>query len=192
MVNSKIKKHKNKKSFLPKFDLEISDDDFYKIVTKIAKRLSYRFKFGYMDNEDIAQECYLLAREALDRYDGKRPLEHFLSVHLRNRLSNFRRDNFTRLDAVCQKIQNDKKSIMEPLDISLVDTENEESMKVYDDVISKIRTKEIISAINPHIGPGFKRLYKKFIKTGKIARNKRKDFIEHIRELIVKYGKTSS
>ena len=31
--------------------------------------------------------------EALPRYDSKRPLENFLSVHLSNRLKNFVRDN---------------------------------------------------------------------------------------------------
>ena len=78
---------------------------------------------------------------------------------------------------------------MEPVDISLISSEDEENLKFYEDVLTDIRNREIIAAITPHIGDGFKRLYNRFIKTGKIVRDKRSAFLEHIRELIVKYGK---
>lgn len=183
------KNRKTKKKFLPNIKFQINDDDFYNVVNKIAKRLSHKFSFGIYSPDDIVQECFLLAREALARYDGRKPLENFLSVHLHNRLVNFKRDKFERPDAVDKQIQADKKNIMQPVDISLIDIENEESMKIYEDILTAIRNKEIIDAITPYIGSGFKRIYKQFIKTGKLPCKKRYLFLEHIRELIVIYGK---
>lgn len=174
---------------MPEIQFKITDEEFYQIVSKIAKRIAKKYVYGFLDEQDLEQECFLLAREALPRFNGTSPLENFLTSHLRNRLSNMKRDNFSRLDSVIQKIQEDKRALMEPLDISLISPEDESSLIFTEDVLQNIRNAEIIEAITPHIGPGYKRLYKRFIQTGKIVREKRSKFIEHIRELIVKYGK---
>lgn len=174
---------------MQEINIQISEEEFYQIVSKIAKRLAPKYTFGYVDSDDIFQECFLLAREAMVKFDGKRPLENYLNTCLRNRLSNLKRNNFSRIDSVIQKIQEDKRALMEPLDISLISQEDESSLIFTEDVLQNIRNAEIIEAITPHIGSGYKRLYKRFIQTGKVVREKRHAFIEHIRELIVKYGK---
>ena len=73
------------------------------IIDKVAKRLARRFKFGYYEVADIEQQARLIALEGLKRYDGVRPLENYLWVHVRNRLCNFKRDNFMRPHGPCKK-----------------------------------------------------------------------------------------
>ena len=59
------------------------------VIEKIANRYCHKFKFGYFTAEDIKQEAFIIAVDALDRYDERRPLENFLSAHVKNRLINF-------------------------------------------------------------------------------------------------------
>ena len=59
----------------------------------------------HMKSEDIEQEAFIIGAKAIDDYDG-RSLENFLYVHLNNRLKNFKRDNYYRLEhGAAQKIQ---------------------------------------------------------------------------------------
>lgn len=72
------------------------------IIERIADRFSKKFRFGYHDAEDIRQQAALYALEGFKSYRPERgDLENFLCVHVRNRLMNFKRDNYFRLDAPC-------------------------------------------------------------------------------------------
>jgi len=71
------------------------------IINNIANRLAGKFKFGYHDLEDMRQQARLFAWEGMENYDGIRPLENFLWTHVRNRLYNFKRNNFGRPDKPC-------------------------------------------------------------------------------------------
>lgn len=77
--------------------------EFMSIVQKISKRLAPRFKFGYHDADDIEQEISILAIEMIKGWDGIRPLENFLSVSIRNRLCNNKRNKYERLEKPCTK-----------------------------------------------------------------------------------------
>jgi DNA-directed RNA polymerase specialized sigma24 family protein len=90
----KKKTNKNNKSI-------ISDEEFIAVLDKITKKLIYKFKFGYHEAEDMKQQAAIFALEALEKYDNKRPLENFLWTHVRNRLFNFKRDNYQRPDKPC-------------------------------------------------------------------------------------------
>ena len=70
-------------------------------IDLIASRLAGKFKFGYHELEDMKQQARLFAWEGLENYDGVRPLENFLWTHVRNRLYNFKRNNFGRPDKPC-------------------------------------------------------------------------------------------
>jgi hypothetical protein len=91
------KKPKNK-SNLPN---GVDETDFIKAVENISKRLGYKFKFGYHDFDDMKQQAYIFALEGLKKYDNKRPLENFLWTHIRNRLFNYKRNNYQRPDKPC-------------------------------------------------------------------------------------------
>lgn len=93
-MKKKINKKKNQK-------LTVDEDEFLKIVDIISKKLAYKFKFGYHDIEDMKQQISIFALEGLKNYDHKRPLENFLWTHVRNRLFNYKRDNYQRPDKPC-------------------------------------------------------------------------------------------
>ena len=80
-----------------------SDEELIAVVEKIAKRLARIYKFGCHEIEDLTQQCYVEALKSMDKYDGERPLVNFLSIHLRNRLYNFKRDNHARISSPCEK-----------------------------------------------------------------------------------------
>ena len=81
----------------------VTEQEFVDMVNGIANQLCDKFKFGYYDREDIKQECYIQAIDALDRYDTNRPLVNFLWSHIRNRLCNLKRDKYFRLEKPCDK-----------------------------------------------------------------------------------------
>jgi hypothetical protein len=84
-----------------KFNDKISDEEFLQVWEKISKKLGYKFKFGYHSHEDMRQQAAIFALEGLKNYDHKRPLENFLWTHVRNRLFNYKRDNYQRPDKPC-------------------------------------------------------------------------------------------
>lgn len=81
--------------------LSVDENEFLNIIEIISKKLAYKFKFGYHDFEDMKQQISIFALEGLKNYDHKRPLENFLWTHVRNRLFNYKRDNYQRPDKPC-------------------------------------------------------------------------------------------
>ncbi len=81
----------------------VTEQQFVLTVKKIAQRLSHKFKFGFYEVEDIEQEAFILCMEFLPKWDGKRPLENFLWSCTSNRLKNFKRNKYERLDKPCLK-----------------------------------------------------------------------------------------
>lgn len=121
-----------------------------RIVQKVAHNLAAKFKFGYHGVDDLEQQGVLFGLEALEsgRYDPGRPLENFLSRHIRNRLSNYRRDNYMRLEPPCQCCDTfnppafpcqkwrdwsrrnlSKRNVMQPLDMTNLCDESEKNMR---------------------------------------------------------------
>lgn len=90
----------NKKSDIFKRK-KIKEEDFLQALENISKKLIYKFKFGYHEIEDMKQQAAIFALEGLESYDPSRPLENFLWTHVRNRLFNFKRDNYYRPENVC-------------------------------------------------------------------------------------------
>jgi hypothetical protein len=79
----------------------VSEQDFLNVVDIISKKLAYKFKFGYHSVDDMKQQITVFALEGLKNYDNNRPLENFLWTHVRNRLFNYKRDNYQRPDKPC-------------------------------------------------------------------------------------------
>lgn len=96
---------KNKKKSQPKTNPnlhnKVSEEEFLIVLDNISKRLGHKFKFGYHSYEDMKQQAAIFALEGLEKYDNTRPLENFLWTHVRNRLFNFKRDNYQRPDKPC-------------------------------------------------------------------------------------------
>ena len=93
MTKKKTTKHK-----LPN---SVSEEEFLKVLDNISKRLGHKFKFGYHEFDDMKQQAAIFALEGLEKYDHTRPLENFLWTHVRNRLFNYKRNNYQRPDKPC-------------------------------------------------------------------------------------------
>lgn len=81
----------------------VKEADFLETVEKVSQRLAKKFRFAYHDIDDMKQQSVIFALEALESYDNTRPLENFLWTHLRNRLFNYKRNNYQRPDKPCLK-----------------------------------------------------------------------------------------
>lgn len=92
------KKKKKPPQSLPN---NVSNEKFLEVLDNISKRLGYKFRFGYHDLEDMKQQAAIFALEGLERYDNTKPLENFLWTHVRNRLFNYKRNNYQRPDKPC-------------------------------------------------------------------------------------------
>lgn len=79
----------------------VTEEEFLTVLDNISKRLSHKFRFGYHDLDDMKQQAAIFAIEGLEKYDNKRPLENFLWTHVRNRLFNYKRNNYQRPDKPC-------------------------------------------------------------------------------------------
>lgn len=90
-----------KKKKKTKTQKAVSETELLTVIDNISKKLAYKFKFGYHDIEDMKQQISIFALEGLKNYDYKRPLENFLWTHVRNRLFNYKRDNYRRPDKPC-------------------------------------------------------------------------------------------
>lgn len=92
------KKKTTKPTELPN---NVSTEEFLLVLENISKRLAYKFRFAYHSIDDMKQQAAIFALEGLKNYDKKRPLENFLWTHVRNRLFNYKRNNYQRPDKPC-------------------------------------------------------------------------------------------
>lgn len=76
-----------------------------KAIEKAVNILAPSFVFGPYVLDDIKQEGFVFALEALEkgRYDPTRPLENYLYTHICNRFCNLKRNRFRRNDPPCAK-----------------------------------------------------------------------------------------
>lgn len=98
-----MKKQQKLSKTKPKNELPngVNTKDFLQALENISKRLAYKFRFAYHSVEDMKQQAAIFALEGLENYDNKRPLENFLWTHVRNRLFNYKRNNYQRPDKPC-------------------------------------------------------------------------------------------
>jgi len=96
----------------------VSEEKFLAAYHFVIDKIAHKYVFTSFECDDIRQEAFLIAYDGLKSYDKGRSLENFLYIHLSNRLKNFKRDNYYRYEVGdAQKMQDTKKSILEPIDI---------------------------------------------------------------------------
>jgi len=141
------------------------NEKILKTIQKVCKRLAPKFTFGYFSVEDIEQEAFIFALDALPRFDKtKSSLESFLFTHISNKLKTFKRDNYFRKDFECKYCgrkdpncehckrrewkHSIKKHLMEPLDIDNISDNTEKNMSLSSDILSSLEMKEMFEIIN--------------------------------------------
>lgn len=211
------KKNKSYSSTLSKTKKKrkVSESEFLEVLDKITKKLIHKFRFGYHSVEDMKQQASVFALEALERYDGKRPLENFLWTHVRNRLFNFKRNNYQRPDSPCigckfydKHMKNSTNGCLEfnnKLDCSLYNNwfERNENKKnimqpsyidneqdIFHRTMSstKVEDKELIEYLDKNVTSEYREYYLKLKHGSKIKKEKFEKLKLHIADILKNYN----
>jgi DNA-directed RNA polymerase specialized sigma subunit len=163
----------------------MTEAEVIQVINKVVERQAAKFRFGYYEIEDMQQEAFIIAMDALERYDEKRPLENFLAVHVNNRLKNFKRDNFYRMN---NEKHESKKLIMDPININRVRDEKENNMRVNDEFIEVLETKEIVDIIDKYLEINMREDYLKMINNVYVPKPRREQIKEAILTIMREHG----
>ena len=167
----------------------MTETEVLAIMTTVVNRIAHKYRFGYYDIDDIKQEAFIIAMEAMDRYDEGRPLENFLAVHISNRLKNFKRDNFFRPDYVppSGKITNDnntKRFLMEPLDIDNIRDEHERNMRGEENIVDELAKKELMDIVDTSLDMGLRGDYLRILHGVYVPKPRREQIYEAIMQIL--------
>jgi hypothetical protein len=190
---------------------KVTEAEFVAAWEKISQKLGYKFKFGYHSHEDMKQQAAIFALEGLKNYDTTKPLENFLWTHVRNRLFNYKRDNYQRPDKPCltcpfhdpkvpsqcsefcnkdecslyaawAKRNDAKKNIMKPVGIdSIAETSKEVN---YNQLFEDISNKEILDIIDQNISIKNRPIYLKLKGGSKVPKTEIKKLHNEIRQIL--------
>lgn len=190
---------------------KITQQEFVTALENISKKLVYKFKFGYHSIEDMKQQAAIFAMEGLQNYDNSRPLENFLWTHVRNRLFNYKRDNYYRPDNVCagcpffdpmNKLSTNQcsqfsnkndcdiygqwasRNTLKKNIMQPSNIENEYDMSNNSNFFNNISNKEIIDIIEDKIHTKYRESYLKLKAGNKISKQELSKLKTHIQSLI--------
>lgn len=188
---------------------QVSESEFLTVLDNISKRLVHKFKFGYHDVDDMKQQAAIFALEGLEKYDHSRPLENFLWTHVRNRLFNYKRNNYQRPDKPCftcplydpdykksnnQCVKFSNKQNCEPY--AAWSNRNESKKNImqpnyidYDieqgnNLDQLIQNNEIISFLDQHIHADHRECYLRLKHGERVTKNKISKLQKHIQDLM--------
>ena len=190
---------------------KVNESEFLQVWEKISKKLGYKFKFGYHSHEDMKQQAAIFALEGLKNYDKKRPLENFLWTHVRNRLFNYKRDNYQRPDKPCltcpfyrpnsahdcsefsnknecslfaswSQRNDSKKNIMKPLTLEGVGENSKEITR--DNFLKNISNQEILKLIDKNISIKNRPIFLKMLGGSKVPKTELKKLITEIKKIL--------
>lgn len=194
-----------------KIQQTISEQELLDTIDIISKKLAYKFKFGYHDIEDMKQQISIFALEGLKNYDYQRPLENFLWTHVRNRLFNYKRDNYQRPDKPCNscplndpKFKNSLSGCQQYLDKldcemynswysrniskkNLMHLNTIEELKEYlphKNNSDNISNNEILDIIEQKLNGEYRQIYLRLKNGSKVSKNDTSKLIEKIREIL--------
>jgi len=186
-----------------------TEEEVLQIISRISNKLASTFKFGYHELEDMKQEAALFAWQGLENYDGIRPLENFLWVHVRNRLYNFKRNNYARPDKPCDHcpfnawVNFECTKYDNMLDCELyakAERRNETkrnlmSTKMLSDAVQKehsiedeVLSKELFNLIDNNIPITMREDWIRFSNKLKLPKQKRENILAKIIEILADYG----
>jgi len=175
-----------------KVPMGMTKSEVLDVINKICDRYAYKFQFGYFTPDDIRQEAFIIAMDALERYDESRPLENFLAVHVKNRLNNFKRDRYYRQQKIkdnnLDQLNNSKKFLMDTLDITNIRDEKEKNMRLEDDFIDKIAIEELLEIIDEHLDVNLRSDYLRIRDGTYVPKPRREQIIEEITQILKDCG----
>jgi DNA-directed RNA polymerase specialized sigma24 family protein len=132
------------------------------VIDKVCKKSMYSCTIDGMEPDDIYQESFIICADAISRYNGKFPLENFLSYNLYRRLKTLYRDKSVgRIDTVCiDDLPDDFLSVM-----------------------PKEHLKEFVTILNDSMSIDMRLDYIKYINKVSIPRVRRQKLLDEIRRI---------
>ena len=163
-----------------KIPQNLSEQEVVETITKVARKLAPKYVFASYEVEDIEQEAFMMGVEGLKRYDTNKPLENFMYTHINNRLKNFKRDNYYRFDyGNAQKIQDRKKSILEPVDITAL-----YCVSTDDETVDNAHLSEMIELIDRRLPADLRGDYLKLRTNSPLPKGRKATIIQAIEDII--------
>jgi DNA-directed RNA polymerase specialized sigma24 family protein len=144
------------------------------IIQELAKALSRKYSFDIFSPEDIESESYILACEGLEKYDGRAPLKNFLSVHLKNRLYNLRR-NYRSISPERHKILGAASLDVDPQSKGM-------------DVLSRLENEELREYLNKNMPPELRPDFLRLCDGYSLSHHRKRLIIDTIKRLMKEYG----
>ena len=121
--------------------------------------------------------------DAMERYDEIRPLENFLSTHIKNRLINFKRDNYYRPDeGKAEIIQQGKRKLLEAQSVDTI-----QNFLISSESSNSIETRELLDYIDVHLPANMRSDYLRFRNDQSLTKTKKAKLIEELRVIMEKF-----
>ncbi len=175
-----MRTERNRKKLRMKLPPNLTEQEVIDIITKVSKKLAPKFVFASYEAEDIEQEAFLMGVEGLERYDSTKPLENFMYAHIKNRLKNFKRDNYYRFDyGNAQKIQDRKKNLLEPMDIAAL-----YSVSTDDNTIHNAHLSEMLDLIDRKLPADLRGDYLKLRNNASLPKGRKAIIIRIIEDIV--------
>lgn len=150
------------------------------VIAKIARKLAPKFVFAPYDIDDIFQEAFIIGVEGLDKYDPSRPLSNFMFTHISNRLKNFKRDRYYRLDiGNAQNIQNTKRNLTEATDIDAL-----YFISSSDNTFNEAHIAEMLKRIDEKLPAEYRRDYLKLKTNSPMPKSRKAMLLKILKEII--------
>lgn len=160
----------------------MTEDEVVQTITKIARRLAPKYVFSGYEADDIEQEAFIIGVAGLEKYDPEQGrLENFLYRHINNRLKTFKRDNYYRMDygTSAQKIQDRKKSLIEPVSLESV-----YNICYTDSTTDDAHLSEVLELIDQKLPSHLRRDYLKLQSNSSLPKGRKAHIIEVIESII--------
>lgn len=155
---------------------DMQEKDVISIMQKVTDKIAPRYVTHAYSLEDMKQEAMIMCMEAMPRYDGKRPLENFLSVHVSNRMKNFLRDNVKVKDEAKYKVANPDQLIH---DIEIVSS---------DDACDRMDYKNMAEIVDANMPASMRMDYLKMVSEFYVPKQRREEITIFIKDLLREYG----
>lgn len=163
-----------------KIPKNMTEEQVITTISRISSRLANKYTFPNYDSEDIEQEAFIIGMEAMNRYDENRPLENFLSVHIKNRLSNFKRDNYYRPDdGKAEEIQQGKKKL---LDATHMD--NIKNILMSAECSDSLEERELLEYIDLYLPANMRSDYLRFLHDQSLTKTKKNKLFSVLKEIL--------
>lgn len=161
----------------------MTEEQVISTITRVSSRLASKYTFPNYDPEDIEQEGFIIGMEAMGRYDGRRPLENFLSVHIKNRLSNFKRDNYYRPDdGRAEEIQKGKKKLLDAASVDEIKNVLS-NFKVSD----SLEERELLEYIDSALPSTMRGDYLRFLHDQSLTKTKKTKLLGALKEIMERF-----